>query len=124
MAILLTPTTRGTLRRLGQVFGLWYALIIAGSVILRFTALEPGAIAVWPLLLRHGADQPCVMCGLTRSFLAMARGDVATAFQLNGAGPALYVVMVLVAAWAIGSIGRDLGILRWPATRRRQLRRA
>jgi hypothetical protein len=124
MAILLTPATRSTLRRLGQVFGLWYALIITGSVILPFTAVEPGAIAVWPLLLRHGADHHCVMCGLTRSFLAMARGEVAAAFQLNGAGPVLYVVMVLLATWAVGSIGRDLGILRWPATRRRQLRRA
>lgn len=117
--------SRRTLRRMGQIFGLWYAVIIAGSVVLPLIALEPRTLSVWPSALLHGgADHDCVMCGLTRSFLAMSRGEVGAAFQFNGAGPLLYVAMLLLAVWAIGSIGRERGLLRSPTMRSRHLRRA
>ena len=35
-------------------------------------------------------DRPCIMCGMTTSFLAMSKGDLATARQANAAGPILY----------------------------------
>lgn len=37
----------------------------------------------------------CPGCGLTRSFAAMARGDIASALQLNPCGPLLFILCCL-----------------------------
>lgn len=121
----MTMTPGRTVRRVGQIFGLWYALIVAGSMILPFVALEPGTVSVWPSVLLHGGvDHHCVMCGLTRSFLAMSRGELSAAYQLNGAGPIAYVAMLLLAVWAIVSIVQERGRLRAPTVRSGHFRRA
>jgi len=37
----------------------------------------------------------CPFCGMTRSFVALAHGDVAAAFQFHPAGPLLFAAMVV-----------------------------
>ncbi|APB32402.1 hypothetical protein GlitD10_0101 [Gloeomargarita lithophora Alchichica-D10] len=46
--------------------------------------------------LYHFTGVPCPSCGLTRSFMAMARGDVLRAVQFHAFGPLLYGVFLLL----------------------------
>lgn len=49
----------------------------------------------------------CPMCGMTRSFVALAHGDLGAAFRFHPAGPLLFVAMVvLVAAVAVSAVRR------------------
>ncbi|NVB80590.1 MAG: DUF2752 domain-containing protein [Kofleriaceae bacterium] len=49
----------------------------------------------------------CPMCGMTRSFVALAHGDIGAAFRFHPAGPLLFVAMVaLVVAVAITAARR------------------
>jgi hypothetical protein len=49
----------------------------------------------------------CPMCGMTRSFVAFAHGEVGAAFRFHPAGPLLFVAMVaLVVAVAIAAARR------------------
>ncbi|MEW6347511.1 MAG: DUF2752 domain-containing protein [Thermodesulfobacteriota bacterium] len=54
---------------------------------------------------------PCPGCGLTRSFVAMSRGEVLRAHSFNAVGPVLFVLCVLQVpyrvwrAWGLGSAG-------------------
>jgi hypothetical protein len=49
----------------------------------------------------------CPMCGMTRSFVALAHGDVGAAFRFHPAGPLLFVAMVaLVVAVAVVAVRR------------------
>lgn len=67
---------------------------------------------------------PCLMCGITRSFLSMGGGDIANAFIFHPLGPLFYLVlMVAYAALSASvivrrrfriSIHRHLG--RWMAS--------
>jgi hypothetical protein len=42
---------------------------------------------------RAVADLDCPFCGMTRSFVALAHGDVASAFRFHLAGPLLFAAM-------------------------------
>ncbi|MEN9215040.1 MAG: DUF2752 domain-containing protein [Gloeomargarita sp. DG02_3_bins_56] len=46
--------------------------------------------------LYHFTGVPCPSCGLTRSFMAMARGDIGRAVQFHAFGPLLYGVFLLL----------------------------
>lgn len=49
----------------------------------------------------------CPMCGMTRSFVALAHGEVAAAFRFHPAGPLLFVAMVaLVVGVAVTAVRR------------------
>lgn len=49
----------------------------------------------------------CPMCGMTRSFVALAHGDVGAAFRFHPAGPLLFVAMAaLVVAVAVTAVRR------------------
>lgn len=49
----------------------------------------------------------CPMCGMTRSFVAFAHGDLGAAFRFHPAGPLLFVAMaVLVVSVAVVSVRR------------------
>lgn len=38
----------------------------------------------------HGPQETCCLCGMTRAFLAISRGDFSEALRLNGASVALF----------------------------------
>lgn len=46
--------------------------------------------------LYHFTGVPCPSCGLTRSFMAMARGDLLRAAQFHAFGPLLYGIFLLL----------------------------
>ncbi|GAA3695730.1 DUF2752 domain-containing protein [Gordonia hankookensis] len=47
---------------------------------------------------------PCPACGLTRSWVALGHGDLASAFSFNAFGPLSMVVVTVVTVVAIGSL--------------------
>jgi len=61
-------------------------------------------------LLRRTTGLPCPTCGMTRSFCAMGRGEVADAFQKHPLGPVLYALLafVMVRSAAAAVRGRRL----------------
>jgi hypothetical protein len=100
------------------IIGCYCALLIGlGSLLavndnrLPFLRLSPAA----PLHAGH-----CAFCGMTHSFVALARGEVPTARQYNPMGPALYLVcwiMAMLAAILLGGgLVRPLGKRRHSRT--------
>lgn len=76
----------------------WGVFLILTGILTAGWWLSIGGLPSWsacPLKKLSGWD--CPGCGLTRSFLSMARGDWSGAFQFNAAGPALYAVFFM--AW-------------------------
>ena len=57
----------------------------------------------------------CPMCGMTRSFVALAHGHVREAFAFHAAGPLLFVAMIaLVVAVAVVTIKRATPLVERP----------
>jgi hypothetical protein len=63
-------------------------------------------------LLRRAAGLPCATCGMTRSFCAIGRGRVGTAFAQHPLGPVLYgfFALVMLRSAAVAATGRRV----WP----------
>lgn len=84
------------------------AVVAAGSA-----AALTAAFAIGPHAVTHGPDicvfrrltgLPCPGCGLTRSWVMLAHGDIARAFAFNVVGPVLFavtVVALVVGGWAV-----------------------
>jgi Protein of unknown function (DUF2752) len=49
-------------------------------------------------------ERDCAGCGLTRSFVALARGDFHSAVQWNPLGPVLYLYLCVMALSAVGEM--------------------
>jgi hypothetical protein len=105
---------QGRLRRRLPALG----LAIGGAAVL-------GVAAVWSTssvtsgpgtcIFRHFTGLPCPGCGLTRSFVMLAHGDVSSAFGYNLMGPVLFAVLavsVVIAGWVLVS-GRSAALSRW-----------
>jgi hypothetical protein len=82
------------------------AAVLGASLVLR----SAGDQVVWPgggalgivCPFRRLFDLDCPFCGLTRSFVALAHGEVAAALRCHPAGPALFValaVALVALAW-------------------------
>jgi hypothetical protein len=61
------------------------------------------------LVIPH--DQPCVLCGMTRSFILISHGQFAQAFYANRLSLPLYALLALSATTAV--IYVVYGIWRW-----------
>ena len=85
------------------------ALLIAAVVPLTLI----GKFHVCPFLRLTG--YPCMFCGMTRAFLAMAHGHVAAAWQVSPLGVPLFLATIAAFFWGLASLvtGRKL-LLRWP----------
>ena len=81
-------------------------LAALGAIAASFV-LTPEGIAEGPVVcpFRLATDLPCPACGFTRSFVALAHGDVAAAFEHNAFGPLLFVL------FAVALVVRVYGIV-------------
>jgi hypothetical protein len=68
--------------------------------------LSPHTAASGPVLcpFRRITGMPCPGCGMTRSFVALAHGDLGAALAFNRLGPLLMVVFVVALAWKAASL--------------------
>ena len=106
----------------------FHVVILAMSAgVLLLAALlnvEAGSTVVVPLLqiplpemcyLRRMCGLACPGCGLTRSFISLAHGEVETAFQYNPAGPLLFLLFAIQLPYRGWQIARlRMGMDEWP----------
>lgn len=71
-------------------------LMLGGTVLLGVSfavspeMIDSGAVQLTPPCQAALAGQPCITCGMTRSFCAMSRGQLGRAFDYNALGPWAY----------------------------------
>lgn len=67
----------------------------------------PGGAELGELCWFHAVlHVPCPMCGMTRSFVALAHGDAGAALRFHPAGPLLFAAMLVFAAGAVVALVR------------------
>ena len=94
--------------------------VLALLVLTAAAAMPVGRAERGPVVcpVRHVTGRPCPGCGLTRSFVRTAHGDLPGAARAHPAGPLL---VGLGAAWALTGrrhAGTPLDPRRWTTTRR------
>jgi hypothetical protein len=90
-------------------------IALAGGAVLGGAWVLPGLWSqginpIPPCIFHLVTGQPCPFCGGTRSFVAMAHGNLGAAAHVYPIGPLLFagaIIAVLLAAWTILS-GRRL----------------
>jgi hypothetical protein len=68
---------------------------IAGAIVVGQLDLVPAGTICWSVIL---LGRECAGCGLTRSFAAIGRGDIAAAVDANPLGPILFAWLVALVA--------------------------
>lgn len=96
---------------------LFLSAILVASVV--WHPLDDGGFVI--CAVRKATGLPCPGCGLTRSFCAMAKGEISRAGQFHVLGPAMFTFTVIY--WLrgialIAGLGQavsryDAGMLRW-----------
>jgi hypothetical protein len=82
-------------------------LVVIGSLPLRYGGDGLYLLGIkWPVscALYQSFGIRCVLCGLTRSFSSMARGDISAAIQFNPLGPAIFVFVCLQIPYRIHAL--------------------
>lgn len=93
--------SRAELRR--SFFIVWLVLSGLGAAVLAAPVVlsEQAIMRLAPVCERKAKyNRECPLCGMTRSFLRLSRGDLAGASQANAAGPALAAVFLVNPALA------------------------
>jgi Protein of unknown function (DUF2752) len=65
-----------------------------------------GVSPIPPCLFHQVTGQPCPMCGATRSFVALAHGDIARSLYLYPLAPVLFLAMLIgigYGGWAMAT---------------------
>jgi len=106
------------LRREGPLLAL--AALTLG---LSFSAAWLKAKGLWvgiPCLFNRLTGLPCLTCGMTRSFVLTARGDVAGALEYHLLGPFLFLVVAATALYslAVACTGMRVRFTLTPRARR------
>jgi hypothetical protein len=101
------------------------AVAAVGTGLLGAAWILPGLWArgvnpVPPCLFHTLTGQPCPFCGGTRSFAAMAHGNVVAAAHVFPIGPVLFAGVILAVAYALWSMvsGRRLEVAMDPTLRK------
>lgn len=95
----------------GRALDAGCAALVAAQVGGAALLVPHGDAVAWPggapmgvsCMSRAFLDVDCPFCGMTRSFVALAHGNVRAAFGFHAAGPLLFAAMVvfLIAALAV-----------------------
>jgi len=83
---------------------------LVGSVLFNHGMAPPFVICP----LRHLTGIPCPGCGLTRSFMAIARGDLEYALSMHLFGPVLFGAFVLVVIFMAAELKTGRRLRRTP----------
>ena len=74
-----------------------FAMVGLFTVFLASVLFRPPAVEYFTVCgFKNLTGLPCPGCGLTHSFCALGKGDVADAFGFNLLGPPLFLVLVLI----------------------------
>jgi hypothetical protein len=98
----------------GRALDLGFAALIAAQLgasawlvpVGDHVALPSGASLGGLCWFRAAFALDCPFCGMTRSFVALAHGDIASAFRFHAAGPLLFVAMALALAAFVWTVVR------------------
>jgi hypothetical protein len=83
------------------LLALAFAAHIAAAFVWRaWPGLSGSAPVCW---LRGWVGIECPFCGLTRSFVAVAGGDLAGATSMHPGGPVLFAFMLVSLAWIVSA---------------------
>jgi hypothetical protein len=96
------------MKNLGNVAILFVCVVLLIGAFL-FTVDEIGLCFFglkWPLhcVLNHLFGVRCVFCGMTRSFVAMAHGDLSAAVAYHHVGPGLFLFVVFQIPYRIWAL--------------------
>jgi hypothetical protein len=72
--------------------------VIGGTLIAVALILNWQRLSFFPCPFRVWMNIPCPLCGLTRSFAAMLKLDLSTAFGFHPLGPLVFIVVVIMVA--------------------------
>ncbi len=76
-----------------------YAAMGLSLVVL--ATLQPGQLQLLSCPLLRNLHLPCPSCGMTRSFTAFARLDIAIAFHYNPLGALLFLLILFLALYVL-----------------------
>lgn len=105
----MTPAVfKSRLSAADQLVALFAATLLGIAFVLALAArgghtLLPGISACWSVAL---FGRSCPGCGLTRSFVALAGGDLSGALEINPLGPVLFFALVSLLVIRAGKILR------------------
>jgi hypothetical protein len=94
-----------------------WLLVLGSGLGLLAAALVPlalvGKFHACPFLRLTG--YPCMFCGLTRAFSALAHGHIADAWHISPVGVPLFLATLAAFGWGVACLvtGKKL-LLRWP----------
>jgi hypothetical protein len=94
-----------------------WLLVIGGGLALLAAALLPLDLIgkFHTCMFRHITGYPCMSCGMTRTFLLMAHGDISGAWHMSPLGVPLFLALVAAVGWGAACLvtGKRL-LLRLP----------
>jgi hypothetical protein len=111
----------------GRIIDLGFAALAAAQLGAAAWLVPAGDQVVTPggsplgglCLFRALTDHSCPFCGMTRSFVALAHGDLGAALQFHPAGPLMFVALAaLLGAVVVAAVRRSRPIFerrRWIA---------
>ena len=100
-------------------------LALCGTALLAAFVFTPGQDGLsllglrWPTRcwLHETVGIRCSLCGMSRSFCALAHGDIAAAFQFHRLGPALFVLFCLEVPYRLYALAIGLRAMPKPLRR-------
>lgn len=87
-------------------------LVVCAAVVVGSSVFDADQLGLrlfgfkWPIhcALKHTLGVKCALCGITHSFCAMARGDIASAFGYHRLGPVLFAFIIFQIPYRIWAI--------------------